>query len=75
MNLKAELEIQNLHEKIDHILINQGQRLLLDPEHPDRADGGAGPPEFMMVHTSGIVRSADLFRLNKPGVVTVKSES
>lgn len=28
VNLKAELEIQNLHEKIDHLLINQGQRLL-----------------------------------------------
>ena len=28
MNLKAELEIQNLHEKMDHLLINQGQRLL-----------------------------------------------
>jgi uncharacterized membrane protein len=28
INLKAELEIQQLHEKIDHLLINQGQRLL-----------------------------------------------
>ncbi len=28
VNLKAELEIQNLHEKIDHLLINQGRRLL-----------------------------------------------
>ena len=28
VNLKAELEIQNLHEKMDHLLINQGQRLL-----------------------------------------------
>ncbi len=28
VNLKAELEIQSLHEKIDHLLINQGQRLL-----------------------------------------------
>jgi uncharacterized membrane protein len=28
VNLKAELEIQNLHEKIDHLIINQGQRLL-----------------------------------------------
>ena len=28
VNLKAELEIQNLHEKLDHLIINQGQRLL-----------------------------------------------
>ncbi len=28
VNLKAELEIQNLHEKLDHLLLNQGQRLL-----------------------------------------------
>lgn len=28
VNLKAELEIHHLHEKIDHLLINQGQRLL-----------------------------------------------
>jgi uncharacterized membrane protein len=28
VNLKAELEIQNLHEKLDHLLVNQGQRLL-----------------------------------------------
>ncbi len=28
VNLKAELEIQNLNEKLDHLLINQGQRLL-----------------------------------------------
>jgi uncharacterized membrane protein len=27
VNLKAEIEIRQLHEKIDHILINQGQRL------------------------------------------------
>lgn len=28
VDLKAELEIQNLHEKLDHLLLNQGQRLL-----------------------------------------------
>ncbi len=28
INLKAELEIRHLHEKIDHLLINQWQRLL-----------------------------------------------
>ena len=28
VNLKAELEIRHLHEKIDHLLINQWQRLL-----------------------------------------------
>jgi uncharacterized membrane protein len=28
VNLKAELEIRNLHEKIDHLLTNQWQRLL-----------------------------------------------
>ena len=28
INLKAEIEIRQLHEKIDHILINQGHRLL-----------------------------------------------
>lgn len=28
VNLKAELEIRQLHEKMDHLLINQGQRLL-----------------------------------------------
>jgi uncharacterized membrane protein len=28
INLKAELEIQQLHEKLDHLLIHQGQRLL-----------------------------------------------
>jgi uncharacterized membrane protein len=28
VNLKAELEIHHLHEKMDHLLINQGQRLL-----------------------------------------------
>jgi len=28
INLKAELEIRNLHDKIDHILTNQWQRLL-----------------------------------------------
>ena len=28
INLKAELEIRNLHEKIDHLLMNQWQRLL-----------------------------------------------
>lgn len=28
VNLKAELEIRNLHEKIDHLLMNQWQRLL-----------------------------------------------
>ncbi|MDO8092025.1 MAG: DUF1003 domain-containing protein [Candidatus Brocadiales bacterium] len=27
VNLKAELEIRHLHEKIDHLLIHQGQRL------------------------------------------------
>jgi uncharacterized membrane protein len=28
VNLKAELEIRHLHEKIDHLLVNQWQRLL-----------------------------------------------
>jgi uncharacterized membrane protein len=28
VNLKAELEIRHLHEKIDHLLMNQWQRLL-----------------------------------------------
>jgi uncharacterized membrane protein len=28
INLKAELEIRNLHEKMDHLLINQWQRLI-----------------------------------------------
>ena len=28
INLKAELEIRNLHEKIDHLLVNQWQRLI-----------------------------------------------
>lgn len=28
VNLKAELEIHHLHEKIDHLLVNQGQRLM-----------------------------------------------
>jgi uncharacterized membrane protein len=28
VNLKAELEIRSLHEKIDHLLANQWQRLL-----------------------------------------------
>src|SRR5207253_6644179 len=28
VNLKAEVEIRNLHEKIDHLLQNQWQRLL-----------------------------------------------
>jgi len=28
VNLKAEVEIRHLHEKIDHLLINQWQRLL-----------------------------------------------
>jgi uncharacterized membrane protein len=28
INLKAELEIRHLHEKIDHLLKNQWQRLL-----------------------------------------------
>lgn len=28
INLKAELEIRNLHEKLDHLLMNQWQRLL-----------------------------------------------
>jgi len=28
INLKAELEIRNLHEKIDHLLVHQWQRLL-----------------------------------------------
>jgi uncharacterized membrane protein len=28
INLKAELEIRNLHEKMDHLLMNQWQRLL-----------------------------------------------
>jgi len=28
MNLKAELEIRHLHEKIDHLLMNQWQRLM-----------------------------------------------
>jgi uncharacterized membrane protein len=28
VNLKAELEIRNLHEKIDHLLMKQWQRLL-----------------------------------------------
>jgi uncharacterized membrane protein len=28
VNLKAELEIRSLHEKIDHLLVNQWQRLL-----------------------------------------------
>ena len=27
INLKSEIEIRQLHEKIDHILINQAQRL------------------------------------------------
>jgi len=27
VNLKAELEIRQLHEKVDHLLINQGKRL------------------------------------------------
>lgn len=28
INLKAELEIRHLHEKIDHLLMNQRQRLM-----------------------------------------------
>ncbi|HEX7412067.1 MAG TPA: DUF1003 domain-containing protein, partial [Bacteroidales bacterium] len=28
VNLKAELEIRQLHEKMDHLLIKQGQRML-----------------------------------------------
>jgi len=28
VNLKAELEIRHLHEKMDHLLMNQWQRLL-----------------------------------------------
>jgi uncharacterized membrane protein len=28
VNLKAELEIRNLNEKMDHLLVNQWQRLL-----------------------------------------------
>ena len=28
VNLKAELEIQLLHEKIDHLIVNQNKRLL-----------------------------------------------
>jgi uncharacterized membrane protein len=28
VNLKAELEIRSLHEKIDHLLMNQWHRLL-----------------------------------------------
>jgi len=28
VNLKAELEIRQLHEKMDHLLVNQWQRLL-----------------------------------------------
>ena len=28
VNLKAELEIRHLHEKIDHLIMNQWQRLL-----------------------------------------------
>ena len=28
INLKAELEIRSLHEKLDHLLLNQWQRLL-----------------------------------------------
>ena len=28
VNLKAELEIRQLHEKMDHLLMNQWQRLL-----------------------------------------------
>jgi len=28
VNLKAELEIRHLHEKLDHLLMNQWQRLL-----------------------------------------------
>jgi uncharacterized membrane protein len=28
VNLKAELEIRNLHEKMDHLLTHQWQRLL-----------------------------------------------
>jgi len=28
VNLKAELEIRLLHEKIDHLIINQNQRLI-----------------------------------------------
>jgi uncharacterized membrane protein len=28
VNLKAELEIRHLHEKMDHMLVNQWQRLL-----------------------------------------------
>jgi uncharacterized membrane protein len=28
VNLKAELEVRNLHEKLDHLLTNQWQRLL-----------------------------------------------
>ena len=28
VNLKAELEIRHLHEKVDHLLMNQWQRLL-----------------------------------------------
>jgi uncharacterized membrane protein len=28
INLKAELEIRQLHEKLDHLIIHQGQRLL-----------------------------------------------
>jgi len=28
VNLKAEIEIRSLHEKLDHLLVNQWQRLL-----------------------------------------------
>ena len=38
VNLKAELEIRHLHEKIDHLLSHQWERLRGDPGDPARAD-------------------------------------
>ena len=42
VNLKAELEIRLLHEKLDHLLRHQWERLTGDPGDPDRADERAG---------------------------------
>ena len=42
VNLKAELEIRHLHEKIDHLLRKQYNRLSRDSTDPDRAARGVG---------------------------------
>ena len=53
VNLKAELEIRHLHEKIDHLLRRQYNRLVRDSADPNRVAGRTRPQTKKLILDSG----------------------